>query len=156
MAVCNTPIVAHLTILIWQKDTMTALQALLGFTAWTMALIGLVFGYRGLAYLKGTPITHWPRGVRHADDPALLHRIEDAHANCLENLPLLAVLVLVAAAMAKLPAIDTLAACVLYCRIGQSLAHLWGVGSMLVHIRAALWAGQLALFVMIFVKLLGS
>ena len=48
---------------------MTALQALLGFTAWTLALIGLVFGYRGLAYLKGTPITHWPRGVRHADDP---------------------------------------------------------------------------------------
>ena len=135
---------------------MTALQALLGFTAWTLALIGLVFGYRGLAYLKGTPITHWPRGVRHADDPALLHRIEDAHANCLENLPLFAVLVLVAAAMAKLPAINALAACVLYCRVGQSLAHLWGTGSMLVHVRATLWAGQLALFVMIFAKLLAG
>ena len=123
---------------------MTALQALLGFTAWTLALIGLVFGYRGLAYLKGTPITHWPRGVRHADDPALLHRIEDAHANCLENLPLFVALVLVAAAMAKLPAINALAACVLYCRIGQSLAHLWGTGSMLVHVRATLWAGRLS------------
>ena len=153
---CNAPIVAVFTILIDQKDTMTALQALLGFTAWTLALIGLVFGYRGLAYLKGTPITHWPRGVRHADDPALLHRIEDAHANCLENLPLFAVLVLVAAAMAKLPAINALAACVLYCRVGQSLAHLWGTGSMLVHVRATLWAGQLVLFVMIFAKLLAS
>ena len=153
---CNTPIVALLTILIYQKDTMTALQALLGFTAWTLALIGLVFGYRGLAYMKGTPINYWPRGVRHADDPGLLHRIEDAHANCLENLPLFAVLVLVAAAMAKLPAIDTLAACVLYCRIGQSLAHLWGAGSMMVHVRATLWTGQLVLFVMIFAKLLAG
>jgi uncharacterized MAPEG superfamily protein len=94
--------------------------------------------------------------VRHADDPALLHRIADAHANCLENLPPFAVLVLVAAAMAKLPDINVLSAGVLYCRIGQSLAHLWGTGSMQVHIRATLWAGQLVLFVMIFAKLLAS
>jgi uncharacterized MAPEG superfamily protein len=140
--------------LIDQKDTMTALQALLGFTAWTLALIGLVFGYRGLAYLKGTPITHWQRGVRHADDPALLHRIEDAHANCLENLPVFAVLVLVAATQGKLASIDVLAACVFYCRVAQSLMHLWGTGSLQVHLRAIFWAGQLALFVMMFLRLL--
>ena len=135
---------------------MTALQALLGFTAWTLALVGLVFGYRGLAYLKGTPINHWPRGVRHTDETPLMRRIEDAHANCLENLPIFAVLVLVAAAMAQLPAVNALAACVLYCRIGQSLAHLWGPGSLQVHIRAAFWAGQLVLFVMMFARLLQS
>ena len=135
---------------------MTAIQALLAFTGWTLALVMGIFLYRGLRILQGTSITHWPRSAMPDDDLPLARRIADAHANCLENLPLFAVLVLVAAAMAKLPAINALAACVLYCRIGQSLAHLWGTGSMLVHVRATLWAGQLVLFVMIFVKLLAS
>jgi uncharacterized MAPEG superfamily protein len=56
-----------------------------------------IFLYRSLGILQGTPITHWPRGAVHDDDSALARRISDAHANCLENLPVFAVLVLVAA-----------------------------------------------------------
>jgi hypothetical protein len=33
----------------------------------------------------------------------------------------------------------------LYARIGQTLAHLWGVGPLQVFVRASLWSVQLAL-----------
>ena len=35
---------------------MTAIQALLGFAAWTLLLVLLVFAYRGGRFLAGTPI----------------------------------------------------------------------------------------------------
>jgi uncharacterized MAPEG superfamily protein len=133
---------------------MTAIQALLAFTGWTLALVMGIFAYRSLRFLQGTPINHWPRGAMPDDDAPLARRIGDAHANCLENLPIFAVLVLVAATQGKLASIDALAACVFYCRVGQSLAHLWGTGSLQVLLRATFWAGQLALFVMMFLRLL--
>ena len=37
--------------------------------------------YRGTRLLGGTPINHWPRGAKPADDAALIKRMEDAHAN---------------------------------------------------------------------------
>ncbi len=134
---------------------MTALQALIGFTSWTLALIILVFLYRGLRFLRGTPINHWPRRAKPADDAALIGRVEDAHANCLENLPVFAVIVLVAAAQSKLGAIDALAPWVFYARIAQTAVHLSGVGAGQVLVRASFWAVQLALFVVMLVKLLG-
>ena len=133
---------------------MTAMQALLAFTGWTLALVIGLFLYRGLRILRGTPITHWPRGTMPDDDLPLARRMADAHANCLENLPVFAVLVLVAASRGKLASVDVLAACVFYCRAAQSFMHLWGTGSLQVHLRAVFWAGQLALFVMMFVRLL--
>ena len=133
---------------------MTAIQALFAFTGWTLTLVMGIFLYRGLRILRGTPITHWTRGAVPDDDIALARRIADAHANCLENLPVFAVLVLVAATQGKLASIDLLAACVFYCRVIQSLMHLWGTGSLQVHLRAIFWAGQLALFVMMFLRLL--
>jgi len=133
---------------------MTAVQALLGFAAWTLLLIAGVFLYRGLRFVTGTPINHWPRGAKPADDAPLVKRLEDAHANCLENLPIFAVIVLAAAAMGKLEAIATLAPWVLYARVGQSLAHLSGTGVLQVLVRATFWSVQLALFFWMLAKLL--
>jgi len=121
---------------------MTALQALIGFTAWTLLLVLLVFAYRGARFLAGTPINSWPRGAKPADDAPLVKRMEDAHANCLESLPVFAVIVLAAAALGRLDAVDGLAPFVLYARIGQSAAHLWGTGSLQVLVRACFWAVQ--------------
>ena len=78
-----------------------------------VALVALVFLYRGLRFLKGTPINHWPRGNKPADDAPFIKRVEDAHANCLENLPIFAAIVLSAAALGKLDAIDAIAPCVI-------------------------------------------
>ena len=125
---------------------MTAVQALLGFAAWTLLLVAGVFLYRGLRFVTGTPINHWPRGAKPADDAPLVKRLEDAQANSLENLPIFAVIVLAAAALGKLDAIAALAPWVLYARVGQSLAHLSGVGVLQVLVRATFWSVQLALF----------
>ena len=133
---------------------MTPLQTLLGFAAWTLLLVLAVFLYRGLRFLGGTPINHWPRGNKPADDAPFVKRLEDAHANCLENLPVFAVIVLVAAALGRLADIQALAPWVLYARIGQSLAHLSGTGPVNVFVRASFWSAQLALFGWMLVKLL--
>jgi uncharacterized MAPEG superfamily protein len=133
---------------------MTALQTLLGFAAWTLLLIAGVFLYRGMRFLTGTPINHWPRGNKPADDAPFVKRLDDAHANCLENLPVFAVIVLVAAALGRLADIQALAPWVLYARIGQSLAHLSGTGPVNVFVRASFWSAQLALFGWMLVKLL--
>src|SRR5689334_20347074 len=99
---------------------MTSMTALLGFTAWTLFLVFVVFSYRGLRLLQGAPINNWPRGKADTGDAAFAKRVSDAHANCLENLPIFAVLVLAAAAMGKDSAVATYAPIVLYARIGQS------------------------------------
>jgi uncharacterized MAPEG superfamily protein len=132
---------------------MSAIHALLGFTGWTLLLVISVFLYRGVRFLGGTPINHWPRGEKQADDSALVKRAEAAHANCLENLPVFAVIVLAAAALGKLDAINTLAPFVLYARLGQSAAHLSGTGQANVLVRASFWSVQLVLFVWMLVKL---
>jgi uncharacterized MAPEG superfamily protein len=133
---------------------MTAIQALLGFAAWTAILVLGVFLYRGLRFVTGTPINHWPRGAKPADDAAFVKRLEDAHANCLENLPLFAVIVLGAAATGRLEVIAPLAPWVLYARIGQSLTHLTGVGQLQVLVRATFWSVQLGLMLWMLFKLL--
>lgn len=130
-----------------------AYHALLGFAAWTLLLVILVFAYRGFRFLTGTAINSWPRGSKSANDAPIISRIADAHANSLENLPIFAVIVLVAGQIGKLELIAALAPLVLYARIGQSLAHLSGTGTINVLIRATFWAVQLVLFVMMFCKL---
>jgi uncharacterized MAPEG superfamily protein len=136
------------------ETNMTALQALLGFTGWTLLLVTTVFLYRGVRFLTGTPINAWPRGAKPSTDPGWMKRLEDAHANCLENLPVFAALVLAAAAMGKLDAIATLAPWVFYARIGQTAAHMTGVGRLNVLVRASFWAVQLVLFFWMLIQLL--
>jgi uncharacterized MAPEG superfamily protein len=133
---------------------LTALQALIGFAAWTLCLVTGVFLYRGLLFVSGTPINSWPRGAKVASDPAFVKRMEDAHANCLENLPVFAVLVLAAVALGRQDSLSVLAPWVLYARIGQSLAHLAGGGAMPVFVRASFWSMQLALMFWMTFKLL--
>lgn len=135
---------------------MTALQALVGFALWTLALVALVFLYRGLRFLRGTPINSWPRGNKPTSDAAFIRRVEDAHANCLENLPVFAVIVLAAVAMDKSGSVNTLAPWVLYTRVGQTLAHLWGVGPLQVFVRASFWSVQLGLCLWMAFSLLGG
>lgn len=134
---------------------MTALQALIGFAAWTLCLVTGVFLYRGLKFVTGTPINSWPRGAKPGRDAPLVKRLEDAHANCLENLPVFAVIVLAAAVLGRQETVATLAPWVLYARIGQSLTHLSGVGQAQVFVRASFWSVQLGLMLWMAFKLLG-
>lgn len=133
---------------------MAAYHALLGFAGWTLLLVLLVFAYRGFKFLTGTPINSWPRGVKSEADIPFVIRVADAHANCLENLVVFAVIVLAAGQLpGKLELIAPVAPYVLYARIGQSLAHLSGTGKINVFIRASFWAVQLGLFFFMLSKL---
>jgi uncharacterized MAPEG superfamily protein len=104
--------------------------------------------------VTGTPINHWPRGAKPADDAAFAKRLEDAHANCLENLPVFAVIVLAAGALGRPDAVAMLAPWVLYARIAQSLTHLIGVGQLHVLVRVSFWSVQLGLMLWMLFKLL--
>lgn len=134
---------------------MSSMTALLGFTAWTLFLVVMVFSYRGLRLLQGAPINNWPRGKADTGDAAFAKRVSDAHANCLENLPIFAILVLGAAVMGKDSAVASYAPFVLYARVGQSTAHLIGTNQPLVLVRATFWAIQLILFGLMLKGLLG-
>jgi uncharacterized MAPEG superfamily protein len=124
----------------------TSIHALLGFTAWTLLLVLIVFSWRGIEIvLRGKKADSWMRG-KDVEGPALVRRIEHAHANCLENLPIFAVLVLAAAAINKSSVTDHWAMYVLYARVAQTLTHMIGVNHWLVMLRATFWAIQLALF----------
>ena len=103
-------------------------------------------------------------GIELEGSPALLSvgrldcvkRLEDAHANCMENLPVFAVLVLAASLMDKSNTIQTIAPFVLYARIGQTLAHLWGTGPLQVFVRASFWSVQLVICLWMALQLLAA
>lgn len=134
---------------------MSPMQALVGFTAWTLFLVILVFAWRGYAILLGgRRADSWTRGKVVDNDPAVMARIQNAHLNCLENLPIFAVIVLAAAALNKNSIVAPYAAYVLYARVAQSLVHIIAVNHWMVFPRATFWAIQLALFVIMLWDLL--
>ena len=126
---------------------MLSMQALIGFTAWTLLLVLVIFAWRGVEIvINGKKADSWTRG-KDVDEAALIRRIQHAHINCLENLPIFAVIVLAAAAMGKSAVTEPYAMYVLYARLAQTVTHLIGVNHWLVLVRATFWAIQLALFV---------
>ena len=124
---------------------MSAIHALLGFAGWTLVLVLIVFGYRGVRFLTGTPINSWQRGSRPANEAGFAIRAGDAHANAVENLVVFGAIVLAAQALGRIDVIAPFAVWVFYARIGQSLTHLIGTSQPLVFIRASFWAVQLFL-----------
>ena len=131
---------------------MLSMHALIGFTAWTLLLVLIVFAWRGIEIvINGKKADSWTRG-KDCETPGLIRRIEHAHVNCLENLPIFASIVLAAAAMGKSAVTEPYALYVLYARVAQTAVHILGVNHWLVLLRATFWAIQLALFV---VMLLG-
>lgn len=125
---------------------MTGLMALIGFAAWTLALVLFVVSWRGLEILRGRGADSWTRNAEKAASPGVVQRAQNAHINALENLPIFAVIVLAAHALGKSPVVDAVAAWVLYARIAQSLTHLVGVSHWLVLIRATFYFVQVGLF----------
>lgn len=124
---------------------MTGMTALLIYIVWTLILALSYATYRLPLVLTGKKAAnHWERG-KEVDDPAILVRAKAAHLNCLENLPLFAALVLVAAATGQSDTVNALAGFIVAARIGQSLVHLIGTSFPLVFIRASLFLAQVAL-----------
>ena len=113
----------------------TPLWCLLGFVAWTLALLLAIATARVSQVLLGkAKPTDFPAGVPHGGDA--YWRLNRAHLNCLENLPLFASVVLIATvAGLRVAALDTLARVFLAARIGQSLAHISSGSALAVNVR---------------------
>jgi uncharacterized MAPEG superfamily protein len=132
---------------------MTGIIAVLGFALWTLILVFTSVNWRVLEVLRGKGMNSWGR-----DDgiavPAIVKRMQHAHFNCLENLPIFAILVFAAYFMGKQPVVDGLACYVLYARLAQSLVHLIGTSSALVFVRATFYVIQVLIFFYMFWGLL--
>lgn len=123
---------------------MTGITALLLFAAWTLALMFTYVGYRVAMAARGTPADSWTRG-RAAAVPSFVSRAEHAHANCVENLPVFATVVLAAYVLGKAPIADHAAPYVLAARLAQSTVHLIGVNHWLVIVRGTFFTIQILL-----------
>ncbi len=128
------------------------LGALLGYVAWTMLLIFMVINYRSLLVLTGQKrADEFPR--RGYEPPAFIQRLQDAHMNCLENLPLAAGVILVAAVSGQTAVTDPLACWLLYARIAQSSVHIIAVNHWMVMARVTFLLVQFGILVWWILKL---
>jgi uncharacterized MAPEG superfamily protein len=125
----------------------TPLWCLLGFVAWTLLLLLAVGIARvGAVLRREKRANEFPSGVPHGSDA--YWRLNRAHLNCVENLPLFATVVLVAAvAGVKAPILDTLSCLYLAARVGQSIAHVSSGSVLAVNVRFTFFIVQVGCLV---------
>ena len=119
--------------------------ALLGLVAWTLLLVFLLVNQRGMLVLSGKMAVNAfnPDG---SNTPSNFgQRLVRTHANCLENLPLQAALLLYAMASAQTDITEPLALLLLGARLFQSLMHLISTNPLFVWLRFAAFFVQLAI-----------
>lgn len=119
------------------------LQALLFFTGWTLALVVVgVASYRlPLVFFGAARANAFPSDQPHGPD--LYRRLLRAHANCVENLPIFAVLVIVGhVLLMRDGTFALLAQVVAMARVGQSVAHIASGRSLAVMVRFAFFSAQ--------------
>jgi len=119
------------------------LWCLLGFVCWTLVLLLAVGVARVRQVLAGeVRANEFPSGVPHGSDA--YWRLNRAHLNCVENLPLFAAVILVgAAARIDHGTFDNLALLYICARIGQSLTHIASGSEMAVNVRFSFFGLQI-------------
>ena len=134
----------------------TSILVLLCFTALTLVLVATYVSYRvALVLARQTPANSWTRNAAQWQNPAWVTRFEHAHANCLENLPLYAAIVLVASLTGQLAQIDSLAWVYFGFRLAQTGLHLISTSATFVFLRACMLAGQWACLIYWLIQLAG-
>ena len=134
----------------------TSIEVLLAFTALTFGLAAVYVLYRTTLVLSmKAKANEWTRGNPSWENPAWVTRFEHAHANCLENLPLYAAVVLAASLLNQMAVVDSLACIYFGFRLGQSLVHVISVSPLFVFLRANMLLGQWALLGYWLLKLSG-
>lgn len=118
--------------------------ALVGYVAWTIFLTIAIVSFRTVLVLKKERAANdfLPSGE---DVSPFSNRLCRAHANCYENLPAFAALILLALVTGNAAITDPLARWVLVARVAQSLVHLSSKSEMAVSLRAVLLLVQLGI-----------
>ena len=128
--------------------------ALLGFTAWTILMLVLLAFVRTSAVMSGKRRANSfnPSGE---DVEGFARRLTRVHANCYENLPAAAAVLLYAIATAQTAVTDGLAYIFLGARILQSLTHLASTSNPAVTVRFAFFVVQVAILLYWLLHLFG-
>jgi len=132
----------------------TSLLALLGFIAWTLALLVLMETLRSKLVLTGAVRANGFDPANSTLSP-FMQRLARAHANCLEGLPIFGGLLVVAVLAGKTQVTDPLAYVLLGARIAQSCIHLVSTSAPAVTARFVAFAVQIGIAVYWVVKLHG-
>ncbi len=116
--------------------------ALVGYAAWALLLSIGILGYRTVLVLtkERAANSFSPSGD---DVTPFVARLSRAHANCYENLPIFAALILTALVTGHEAITDPLARWLLVARVAQSSVHLMSVSETAVTIRGTLYWAQL-------------
>ena len=126
----------------------TPLLCLLGFAGWAILLVLALGVVRVSQVLSGKKkANEFPSGTPHGSDREW--RLNRAHMNTLENLPIFATIVLVGGvAGATSGRLDLLAEIVLAGRIGQSLTHIAAGSNLAVNVRFSFFGAQLVAWIL--------
>ena len=121
----------------------TPLWCLFGFILWTVVLLLAIGAVRVREILAGKArASDFTAGIPHGGDR--YWRLNRAHLNCLENLPLFSAVVLTGAVIgADAPWLDRLAEFYLLARIGQSVTHISSGSDRAIQVRFAFFGVQL-------------
>jgi uncharacterized MAPEG superfamily protein len=129
--------------------------ALLGLAAWMLVLLFVMVNQRGLLVLSGKMRVNAfaPDGSNTPE--GFGRRLVRAHANCVENLPLLFAVLLYALATGNTAITDGLAVLLLAARIFQSVMHLISTSPIFVWLRFAGFMVQLMIVAWWLLRLAG-
>lgn len=132
----------------------TPLYGLVGYAAWTMFLVVLIVGARGAQVFSGKKkVNEFPGGVQHGGDA--YWRLYRAHANTVENLPIVAILVLVGTLVhVYTGTFNALPLVALAARVVQSLVHIASGSVMAVNVRFTAFLTQYVCFAWMLVEIL--
>ncbi len=131
------------------------LQVLIGYTMWVMALALSYPLIRVVLVATGKKrADEFPADAPHEGSP-LYRRLWRAHLNGVENLPLVAAVLLTAAVSGQTEVTDGLAPWLLVARVLQSGMHIAAVTQATVSIRAVYWMAQIAMLAWMSLGLLG-
>ncbi len=119
----------------------TSTLALLGYAAWTLALLGGIAALRGALTVSGQRAAN-SFAISGEDVSPFSARFCRAHANCYENLPAFASIVILAIVSGNARITDPLALWALAARVGQSTAHLVSTSNRAVQLRFAFLFAQ--------------
>ena len=119
------------------------LYALIGFVFWTMFLVMVLGCTRGYQIVTGQKKSNEFRaGVPHGGE--MYWRLNRAHLNCIENIPLFATVVLTAAVTGASSETMNMLACVyMVARVCQSMVHIASGTNTAVQVRFTFYGVQM-------------
>ncbi|MCT8333830.1 MAPEG family protein [Leptospira sp. 85282-16] len=131
----------------------TIYYTLIGFALWTLGLGVFLTSYRSVQVLLGKKKSNeFPAGIQHGSD--FNWRLNRAHINSLENLPVFLTVVFLSASFGKIDSFANQAGLVILgARVLQSLTHLTSTNVLAVNIRFTFYMTQVITYIVLLVRL---